>query len=193
MGQESMPQSKNTRDRGVRIASQYAELYPWADREALQLFFRIDLAGEALHAAGSRVHEPALPRTKPWLARVLRALYMAPDHRMSHAGIAKETGVPPANVTYQIDALRDEGYVQRVPHQTDRRITLVELTDQGRTLCETIIPAWTRFMTDIGAAFSEDEKQLLNQLLERLEAIASSYPDQLSDGLPTSAARRPTA
>lgn len=161
-------------DRGTRVAQQYVERYQWADAEALRIFFRVDLAGEALHAAGSRVHAAKLPSAKPWLARVLRALYMATEQRLSHAEIARETGVPPANVTYQIDALRDEGYVRRVPHPNDRRITLVELTPKGETLCNVIIPAWARFMTELGKAFTEDEKKLLNGLLERLQAAADA-------------------
>ena len=161
-------------DRALRIAGQYAERYRWADHEALKLFFRIDLVGDALHAAGTRVHASVLPAGKRWLARVLRALYMAPDHRLSHAEIGKETGVPPANVTYQVDALRDEGYVRRVPHESDRRITLVELTPKGESLCDTIIPAWTRFITELGNSFTAKEKRDLNELLERLQMAAES-------------------
>jgi DNA-binding MarR family transcriptional regulator len=151
--------------------------------EILQIFYRIDLASEALHAAGSRVHEPILPGSKPWLARVLRALYMAPGRKLSHADIAKETGVPPANITYQVDALRDEGYVRRVPHESDRRITLVELTDEGESLCDVILPAWARFITEVGGAFTEAEKRSLNKILERLESIARSYRPQLEERL----------
>ncbi len=131
---------------------------------------------ESLHAAGSRAHAGVLPGSKRWLARILRALYMAPDHRLSHAEIAKETSVPPANVTYQIDALRDEGYVRRIPHETDRRVIFVELTPEGEALCEIIIPAWTRFITELGKSLTSDEKHYLNQLLERLEAAANAYP-----------------
>lgn len=40
---------------------------------------------------------------------------------------------PPRNVTGLLDALTDKGYVARQPHPTDRRATLVSLTDHGRT------------------------------------------------------------
>jgi DNA-binding MarR family transcriptional regulator len=40
----------------------------------------------------------------------------------------------PRNVTGLLDALQTSGYVARGPHPTDRRATLVTLTDQGRSV-----------------------------------------------------------
>ena len=88
---------------------------------------------------------------------------MSPDHRLSHADIGKETGVAPANVTYQIDALRNEGYVRRVPNETDRRVTFVELTPKGEEVCDWMIPQWTRFMSQLGKVFTDEEKILTSK------------------------------
>jgi DNA-binding MarR family transcriptional regulator len=162
-------------DRVTRVANAYGERYPWADVDALRMYFRIDATSAALRAAGARSHSGEMPDSKRWLARIVRALYMAPDFRLSHANIAKETGVPAANVTYQVDALRDEGYVQRVPNQQDRRVTFVELTPKGLEFCERILPQWTQFMSELGQMFTGDEKRLLNDLLVRLQSAAEDY------------------
>ena len=39
--------------------------------------------------------------------------------------------VHPASVTNAVDRLEAQGFVRRAPHPTDRRTTLVELTDAG--------------------------------------------------------------
>jgi DNA-binding MarR family transcriptional regulator len=46
--------------------------------------------------------------------------------------LATALSVSPRNVTGLVDALEDGGYVVRRPHPTDRRATLVTLTEQGR-------------------------------------------------------------
>jgi DNA-binding MarR family transcriptional regulator len=43
--------------------------------------------------------------------------------------------VTPRNVTALVDGLEKEGLVRRRPHPTDRRATLIELTDEGFEGC----------------------------------------------------------
>jgi len=45
--------------------------------------------------------------------------------------LAQALQVSPRNVTGLVDALEAGGFVRRLPHPTDRRATLVTLTDQG--------------------------------------------------------------
>ncbi|MCF6507914.1 MarR family transcriptional regulator [Blastococcus sp. MG754426] len=49
----------------------------------------------------------------------------------SQRALATALDVTPRNVTGLVDALEERGYVRREPHPTDRRITLVTLTDLG--------------------------------------------------------------
>ncbi|NLU84440.1 MarR family transcriptional regulator [Rhodococcus sp. HNM0569] len=42
--------------------------------------------------------------------------------------------VHPTSVTNAVDRLEKAGLVRRVPHPTDRRTTLVEITDEGRSI-----------------------------------------------------------
>lgn len=42
--------------------------------------------------------------------------------------------VHPASVTNIVDRLERQSLLRRVPHQTDRRTTLAEITDEGRAL-----------------------------------------------------------
>src|SRR5688572_13170340 len=45
--------------------------------------------------------------------------------------LAEALRVSPRNVTGLVDALAEAGYVTRAPHPTDRRATLVSLTERG--------------------------------------------------------------
>lgn len=51
---------------------------------------------------------------------------------MTQRALADALRVTPRNVTGLLDALQADGHITRAPHPTDRRATLVHLTDQGR-------------------------------------------------------------
>ncbi|PQZ84192.1 MULTISPECIES: MarR family winged helix-turn-helix transcriptional regulator [unclassified Brevundimonas] len=71
-------------------------------------------------------------------------------------------------MTARIDRLEKAGLVARGPHPTDRRATLVRLTDKGFGLIETIMPEHEEAARDILAPLSLDEQKTLNALLARL-------------------------
>lgn len=71
-------------------------------------------------------------------------------------------------MTARIDRLEKAELVERRPHPTDRRATLVRLTDKGFDLIETIMPEHEEAARDILAPLSFDEQKTLNALLARL-------------------------
>jgi DNA-binding MarR family transcriptional regulator len=168
-------QTEPQNDKVDRIALQYAGEYEWADGATIRLYFRLEEVSAALSEAASRVHGAILPGARGWLVAILRALYMSPHQSLSHAEISNETRVPAANVTYQVDVLEKDGYVVRVPHPTDRRITLVELTPEGEALCKKLLPARARFITELGKDFTDAEKATFNRLLDRLQVRAEKF------------------
>ncbi len=48
--------------------------------------------------------------------------------------LAQAFGLDPSTITRQVQALEQEGFVERRPDPTDRRASLLDLTDQGRTV-----------------------------------------------------------
>jgi DNA-binding MarR family transcriptional regulator len=61
--------------------------------------------------------------------RLLGALHCKGPQIMS--SISDELGVTRRNVTALVDALEEEGLVRRKPHPTDRRATVIEMTNRG--------------------------------------------------------------
>jgi DNA-binding MarR family transcriptional regulator len=82
--------------------------------------------------------------------------------------------VHPTSVTNAVDRLEQDGLVRRVPHPTDRRTTLVELTDQGRSRVESATAAL------MGAGFGlrgldEPATARLTDLISQLRRAAGDF------------------
>ncbi len=62
---------------------------------------------------------------------VLMLLVLSRRGALPMARVGERLQVHPASVTNAVDRLEAQGFVRRTPHPTDRRTTLVELTDAG--------------------------------------------------------------
>ena len=88
--------------------------------------------------------------------------------------LADELGLSPRNMTALVDSLEVEGLVRRQPHPTDRRATVVELTEDGAAAaCETVlIPqmgAMSCLFTDLDPAEQEQFSAALATLREGMK------------------------
>ena len=73
-----------------------------------------------------------------------------------------------ADVPRLIDRLAKQGLVRRRENPTDRRGTRIQITAKGLATAETIGPKHAEAMQRFAAGFSEEERRLLVDLLERL-------------------------
>lgn len=71
-------------------------------------------------------------------------------------------------MTARIDRLEKAGLVERRPHPSDRRATLVKLTDKGFDLIEAMMPVHEKTAQEILSPLSREEQKALNDLLARL-------------------------
>jgi DNA-binding MarR family transcriptional regulator len=95
-----------------------------------------------------------------WM-RALGALHCAAEPIiMSELG--EELGVTSRNVTKLVDELETEGLVRRVPHPSDRRAIVIELTAGGQ---EKIAEGYAEYMAVASQLFSvlteEDQRELI--------------------------------
>ncbi|ASR39614.1 MarR family transcriptional regulator [Prauserella marina] len=98
---------------------------------------------------------------------------------------AKKTNLPmrvmgerlqlhPTSVTNIVDRLERDGLVKRVPHPTDRRTTLVEITDDGRQRREEATKAVTSI--DFGlVGLTEKQTEQLIELLTKVRKAAGDF------------------
>lgn len=74
-------------------------------------------------------------------------------------------------VLRQIDALEESGYVERIPHEHDRRMKLVHLTDKGGRVLPAIHRSMREIQSDAMSGFNVQESE---QLFDQLGRIASN-------------------
>lgn len=88
--------------------------------------------------------------------------------------IGSRLQVHPTSVTSAVDRLEARGHVRRVPHPTDRRATLAELTDAGR---ETALAATEKLNTTVFCSpdLSSPGMESLVGILEELRRSAGDF------------------
>jgi DNA-binding MarR family transcriptional regulator len=83
------------------------------------------------------------------------------------------------SVTNTIDGLERLGYVERHPHEQDRRTTLARITERGREVAESATKKLNdeRFGT---APLEGEELELLSEILRRVRVEAGDFEDGVS-------------
>ncbi len=98
---------------------------------------------------------------------------MASCRRESSPTAARLT---PATVTQMLDHLAEQGHVERVRSQTDRRVVVSRLTRQGRRAIEAKREAWKSRWEQALAGLEIDELRAATRVLERLGAMVEDAP-----------------
>jgi DNA-binding MarR family transcriptional regulator len=99
-------------------------------------------------------------------ARVLETLHCNGPQRMRD--IADQVDLPARNLTSVADTLEAEHLVRRTPHPTDRRATLLEVTDAGRSAIESALGPRLLEIDALFDVLSTTEKARLLSGLKRL-------------------------
>jgi DNA-binding MarR family transcriptional regulator len=102
--------------------------------------------------------------------RVLRELHSNDRMRMNELSAA--LGVVPRTVTAIIDALEKDSLVTRMPDPTDRRVTLLQLTDEGLRQLHQSDGHHEATAAELFEVLTADERRQLVTLLQRLQAAA---------------------
>jgi|SRR5690349_23087209 len=108
----------------------------------------------------------------------MRAMYaIGQAGRLSGRQLARELHVSPAAVVPLCDRLERDGYVNRVPDTADRRVTWLELSDNGRKTIEEV--AWaspSRMMRALARLELRDREALIRILDKLADELEESSP-----------------
>ncbi|MFI9201417.1 MarR family winged helix-turn-helix transcriptional regulator [Streptomyces sp. NPDC053048] len=118
-----------------------------------------------LHRAQKRYLDPV--GITPAQSRLLRTVahYETPP-RM--ADLAQHLEVVPRAVTTLVDALEANGAVRRVPDPSNRRVTRIELTDEGRATLRALREARRAAVEEVLAPLDDGQRDVLGGLLAEL-------------------------
>jgi DNA-binding MarR family transcriptional regulator len=144
----------------------------WEGGERLRAALSIIRVEELIRAASTEVLRPL--QLSYSRHELLSLLYFSSRGELPLGKLSERLMVHPASVTTTVDSLVKLGFVERVPHPTDRRGTLARITSAGRERIEKSTPELVerRFGLD---ALSEDEARTLTELLRKVRAHRGDF------------------
>jgi DNA-binding MarR family transcriptional regulator len=149
-----------------RVSPDFQQRYPQASAIAtecaMNLVFSVDLVLKRI--ASLIQHLNITPASGLVLSILADSVEPVPPHK-----IAEQLIISRATVTGLIDSLERRGFVTRLRHPTDRRMLLVELTDDGRRVTNEFRPIVHNAEKAWFDNFSDAEQRQLLKFLVRLQ------------------------
>ena len=151
----------------VKLAPDFDKRYPGASPKATETAMNLVRTADLLvkHIADLVQPFDLTPSSGLVLGVLADAEAPLPPHK-----IAERLIISRASVTSLIDSLERRGYVRRLPHSTDRRMLLIELTDTGRKVAHEFRLVVHRHQKAWLATLTEQEKDQLIDAFHRLQA-----------------------
>jgi DNA-binding MarR family transcriptional regulator len=91
--------------------------------------------------------------------------------------LAQVAGLSAATVSQMLDHLADDGQVERVRSETDRRVVLIGLTPLGRRRVETTKALWRERWEEALEGVDAEELRIASSVLKRIGAVFEEPPD----------------
>jgi DNA-binding MarR family transcriptional regulator len=82
--------------------------------------------------------------------------------------LAEYTSSDKASTSRTVASLEEAGFVKRVPHKTDRRISMIELTSKGRKMAEQTTEIRNYIGENVNATLTVAEQKTLASLLNKV-------------------------
>lgn len=106
---------------------------------------------------------------------------------VTQAQLAESLGVTPRNVTTLVDALEATGFARRAPHPSDRRAVLVQLTERGLSIMETMDAEHQTLGADLIAGLDRESVDVATRVLEhvlgRMQTLIAEHEARQHDRL----------
>lgn len=151
----------------IQIAPDFEQRYPNSSASATECAMNLVLTADLLVKRISSLLQPF--GLSPASGLVLSILADA-ESPLPPNEIADRLIISRATVTGLLDSLEKRGYAQRIPHLSDRRMLLVQLTEKGRQVANAFRPIVHEHQKVWLRVLSEDEQQRLINSLQRLQA-----------------------
>jgi DNA-binding MarR family transcriptional regulator len=107
-------------------------------------------------------------------------LELARTGPMIQAALSEALGCEPPSITLMTRKLEAAGHIRRRPIPTDRRASIVELTDSGKALAERITELWSALAEETVAGLPPETVAALPGILTAMTANVDSRQRQRS-------------
>ena len=151
----------------IRVGADFEEEFPGASASAAEV------AANLVHTATMLLdelnrHRASVTSLSPSASQVLAVIDGAGEP-LAGSDIARRLLVSTASMTSLVDTLERRGLVRRVPHDSDRRKVLVDITPEGTRMVDAILPVVHAASREVVAPLSERERSTLVTLLGKLQ------------------------
>lgn len=85
--------------------------------------------------------------------------------------LAQAAGLTAASVSQMVDRLADDGFVERVRSDEDRRRVSIELSARGREMIDPVIAGWREKWHRALDGIPEDDLQTASRVIDRIAGI----------------------
>ncbi len=117
------------------------------------------------HGDEMHKHHRRFPRE-----RILAMILAKGDQGVHQKELAEEMRINPSSISELIDKLEADRYLERTVDPADKRATLITLTDKGKARAYEVIDERTARAEEVFKNLTEDEKQTLLVLLDKITA-----------------------
>ena len=157
----------------IQLPTDFNKRYPGADSKATETAMNLVRTSDLLVKHIADLVQPF--ELTPSSGLVLGILA---DHEepLPPNKIAERLIISRASVTSLLDSLERRGYVQRVPHSSDRRMLLIELTESGRQVAHDFRLLVHQRQKAWMAVLTEQEQTQLIDTLHRLQTALNDSP-----------------
>jgi len=155
-------------DRAEMAARQWAREYPGLETGPMVLLGRL---GEVAHVIARDRLNPLFAQfgLQPGEFDVLATLRRSgAPYALTPTALYEAAMISSGSMTNRIDRLEKAGFVERQPHPSDKRGTLVALTGQGLALIERAITAHVANQQEVVSVLNLKEQEQLCALLAKL-------------------------
>jgi DNA-binding MarR family transcriptional regulator len=152
----------------LRVEPGFEEAWPGASALATECVLNLHVLMDEIEAFGqSVVRRHGIPSVAAFNA--LTILHGA-DGPLPPSVIAARMIITRPTMTGILGSLARRGLIARSPHVADRRMSLVEITNEGRARVERLLPALHQSERRWMACLSEEEQRTLLAMIARLQA-----------------------
>ena len=156
----------------VRVGDDFTAEYPDADSSSTELFASLMRTGFVLGTELDRVVAASIGLNQAGTNTL--AVIEGADEPLTPGEISERTLISSATMTSTLDRLERRGWVRRLPNPDDRRSVLVEITDDGRALCDRFLPGIHTVERSVMSELTPEERSHLLELLAKVLAGAAS-------------------
>jgi DNA-binding MarR family transcriptional regulator len=165
----------------LRVDSDFAEEYPGADPLSTECFMNIARASDQMLGELNRRLKADYDLSVS--AATVLAIIDGAGEPITPGVIAERAIIAAASTTSVLGTLEKRGLVERRPHPTDRRKLLIDLTANGRTTIDHILPGIHRLEEEVMRALTPDERRDLLGLIAKVQTSVSKVAEQPAQGL----------